>query len=309
MKLNQYLTIFILTVIYSCSNSSSNKLKNIVSAYVKSHAKNGGTYHSLYFSQVDTTNEEFYKDSLMRQYKPEYKYSIQNVYEIMNSENEKAAMTVSFHFDSTLNIISTSPEGLNGDYGELTGNVYWKYNNFVGNKPDAGSEAHLFSLDTLRKHLKYETTCDVMGNFKFDKVLSGFYLLIVKSKNTTNSPDNILDGLLLYSPYLAQLFDYDIAQKLFAQIKEYKTLDSLYEKLLLSEEVKFGHVSKQYEGYTKVKKQKMDLAENIISKLPKEFQWKIGLYGPYSNKIDFSTLRINEGKTNNKVIDFGITYF
>jgi hypothetical protein len=41
-------------------------------------------------------------------------------------------------------------KSINGDYGTLTGNAYWKYNNYVGNKPDAGAEVTLYSLDTAR---------------------------------------------------------------------------------------------------------------------------------------------------------------
>ena len=52
----------------------------------------------------------------------------------------------------------------------------------------------------------------------------------------------------------------------------------------------------------------MDFAEALVEKLPKDFISKIGLYTGYSKKIDFTNVTINEGKTSNEIIDFGITY-
>jgi len=309
MKLKLLLTLIILTILFSCKNSSSDKLKGIVSKYIKEKVKNPGSYNSLYFSSIDTTFAEHYQDSLLMEYKPDYKYSIEHVYEIENSDKEKIKMSVSFYFDSTLKIIETSPEGLNGDYGQFTGNVYWKYNNFVGNKPDAGSKIILYALDTLRKDIKYETTCDVMGNFKFDKVLSGEYLLVVNSKNTTNSPDDHLDELRIYSYDLNKLFGYNIYKEAESEFKEYEKLDSVYREARLAYYKDYDVYSKSSDTYRKLEKQKMDLAGKLIEKIPLELRSKIGLYSSYSNKFDLSNITINEGKTTNKVIDFGITYF
>jgi hypothetical protein len=309
MKLKFLFILFTLTILFGCKNSSSEKLKGIVTKFLKEKVKNPSSYNPLHFSSIDTMHDEIYRDSFMMKYKPDYKYSVEHIYEIENSDKQKIKMSVSFHFDSTLKIIGTSPEGLNGDYGQLTGNVYWKYNNFVGNKPDAGSEASLYSLDTLRKDLKYEATCDVMGNFKFDKVLPGYYLLIVKSRNTTNSPDGHLNRLLLYSSYLSRLFGYDIYKENKNQIQEYKVLDSLYNKALMADEKEYGSFSKRYDAYRKLEKQKMDFAETIIDKLPKDFTSKIGIYTGYSKKIELSSVTIDEGKTSNEIIDFGITYY
>lgn len=305
MKFNFVLTLALFNLLVSCTSSSSNKLKNITTKYIKDKVKNPSSYKSISFSEVDTTFSEIYTDSTMLMYKPIYKYSIENIYEIENSNKEKVKMTVAFHFDSLLNILETSPEGLNGDYGELTGNVYWKYNNYVGNKPDAGSTVMIYSLDTLREGLKYDAICDVMGNFKISKILSGSYLLIVNSKNTTDSPDEHLDNLRIYSSYLKDLFNYDCYSVNKAEIKEYQKLDSTFWEYRLNNR----DDSKYYETVTKIEKQKMDLAEKIIDKFPSDFRSKINLYTGYSKKMDISFVTINENKTANKVIDFGITYY
>jgi len=309
MKFKLILTVTILTIIVGCSNTSTDKVKDTITKHIKDNVKNPNSYKDIYFSNIDTTFDKDYKDSMLLQYKPDYKYSVEHVYEIENSNKEKIKMTVDFHFDSSLKIISTSPEGLNGDYGQLTGNVYWKYNNYVGNKPDAGSAISLYSIDTLRKGVKYETACDVMGNFKLDKVITGWYLIIVHSENTTSSPDDQLRNLLNYSYYLSQLWDYNIEKSNENDLNQYRTLDSLYSDALLSDEKKYGSLSNKMDTYRKIEKQKMDLAENILKKFPKGFASKIGLHGPFSNKVHLTTVKINEGKTTNEVIDFGITYF
>jgi hypothetical protein len=309
MKFKLLVNVITLTIVVGCSTLPADKVKGTVTKYIKDKVKNPNSYLDIHFSGIDTTFEKDYKDSLMLQYKPDYKYSVEHVYGIENSDKEKVKMTVAFHFDSTLKIIGTSPDGLNGDNGQLTGNVYWKYNNYVGNKPDAGSFVELYSIDTLRKDVRYETTCDVMGNFKLDKVITGWYLMIVHSENTTSSPNDQLQSLLYYSHHLSQLWGYDIYKSNESDLRQYRILDSLYSRAIVANEKDYGSLSKKIDAYRKIEKQKIDVAGNIINKFPKEFCSKIGLYGLYSKKINITTVKINEGKTANEVVDFGITYF
>lgn len=309
MKYILILALLFIAVHVGCNNSSSDKIERLISQYVKKSIKNPNSYTPLKYSSIDTTYDQLYRDSILIKFKPKYKYKVYHVYEVENSDKQRVQLTVSFHFDSTLKIIGTSPVGLNGDYGTLTGNVYWKYNNFVGNKPDAGSEASLYSLDTLRKDVSYKTACDVMGNFEIGKILPGDYLLIVRSQNTTDSPDDHLDKLLLYSDPLFRLFGYDISNENRAQIREYKELDSLCHEALTADDNKYGTFSKRYAEYQKLQKKKMELAEIIISKFPIEFTSKIGLYSGYSKKLKFHKVTVDEGKTSNEIIDFGITYY
>lgn len=306
--------LFVISILlFACKNSHSDEVKKQVTEYIKEKVKNPSSYKPISFSSIDTVSNKPYNDTallaFMKDYKPDYKYSIRHDYEIENSDNELVKMSVYFHFDSTFKIRSTSPSGLGGDYGQLTGNVYWKYNNYVGNKPDAGSTAVLYALDTLRKEIKYEATADVMGNFKFDKILPGKYLLIVTSKNTTNSPDDNLDQLLLNSYDLLELFGYNVRNSNQTELKEYNQLDSLFSHALLSDDKEFGGLTKRYDTYRKFEKQKMEVAEKIIDNFPKEFKSKLRLYSAYSRKLEIRSVRIEEGKTTNEIIDFGITYF
>lgn len=105
MKLLSFLTMVLFILFCSFSNSPSEKLKSEVSKYIKEKVKNPNSYNSLYFSSIDTTHDEFYRDSIMIKYKHDYKFKIDNIYEIENSDKVKIKMTVSFHFDSILKII------------------------------------------------------------------------------------------------------------------------------------------------------------------------------------------------------------
>jgi hypothetical protein len=310
----RYILFFIASIFFSaCKRSPIEETKDKITSYISSKVKNPKTYIPITFSSLDTLTDFTLDDTLfqtkMKKEKHNYRYRIWHVYEIENSEKEKVKMNAYFHFDSTFKITSTSPISLNGDYGHLTGNVFWKYNNYLGNKPDAGSSITLYALDTLRKEIKYEATSDVMGNFKFEKVLPGNYLLIVKSYNTRNSPNNHLDELLINGYNLSDIFGYNIHKSNIVQLKEYKKLDSLYKYTLLSNDNEYGGFTKRYETYRKFEKQKMELADKIIEKFPYDFKTKLGLYTSYSNKLKISSIKIDEGKFTNEVIDFGITYF
>jgi hypothetical protein len=93
----------------------------------------------------------------------------------------------------------------------LTGNAYWKYNNYVGNKADAGAGVILLSLDTIRENQKFDATADFQGNYKIERILPGRYFLIVRSKNATDCPERHLTNLALYSSQIKQLFGFDIS--------------------------------------------------------------------------------------------------
>ena len=68
--------------------------------------------------------------------------------------------------------------------GTIAGNAFWKYNDFVGNKPDAGSKVYVFPSNLMDKELQIK--CDVQGNFKFDNVKPGKYLVVIISENTND---------------------------------------------------------------------------------------------------------------------------
>lgn len=309
--MNIKLIFFSLVIVFliGCNTPSDDKIKNLVSGFIKKNAKDKDSYKPIFFSEIDTTFYEIYEDALLRHYKPDNKYAIEHVYEIKNSANEKVIMSVNFSFDSLLNLIKVSPEGINGDYGQFSGNVYWKYNNYVGDKPDAGSDILLQAIDTLRQHLKYQAVCDVTGNFKIEAVLPGWYLMVTRSHNTTSAPIDLLDELVYYSDYLNKIYGYDIAASNISKLEEMKTLDSIYSGIFDDYDVLHNDLYKGLKAREKINQQKNDIASGIIKNLPSEFASKLQVYGLYNRKIELALIKIDEGKTTNKIIDFGITYY
>lgn len=191
--------------------------------------------------------------------------------------------------------------------GVLTGNVYWKYNNYVGNKPDAGSEVKLYSK--TNKETKYETTTDVSGNFKIEDIPPGKYFLIIQSQNTTDSPKDHLDNLLIYSDDIKNLLGLDL-KKYKKEIDEITKLQDEYQKLLsdTSDRNDYEEVSRQMDAYQKVENKIKENSINLISKFPEEIKTKLRLYTGYDKSLSFNNIEIKEAKTANQNVDFGITY-
>jgi len=86
-------------------------------------------------------------------------------------------------------------------FGKVTGEVTYKYNDYVGSKPDTGAQMLLISkaVTSLPDNLAYGTTSDLPegcyatkvsggGNYTFNNIPVGEYVLIFISKNTTPNP-------------------------------------------------------------------------------------------------------------------------
>ena len=192
-------------------------------------------------------------------------------------------------------VIMSSCSFFNG-HGSLSGNCYWKYNDYVGNKADAGAEIELYSLDDME--LKYKVTADLNGNYKIEEVPVGKYFLIIHSKNTTDCPRSHLDNLSIYNDKIKLLFGFDI-KKYKAQLNEIEKLDSLSNYSLFDKE--------STDDYYKYEKLANEKAIKLIESFPKDFKNKIKLYTGYSYTYDFSTITIEKDKNINVISDFGIT--
>lgn len=196
------------------------------------------------------------------------------------------------------------------NYGSLTGNAYWEYNRFVGNKADAGSKVYLFSSDTSESVLK--ATCDVQGNFKFDKLTTGDYMLVLVSKNTTTSALNQLQQMtrIDVNKYFGFSFE-KIDSTLF---KEAGKSLSDFEKSEVPpppgingyEEKKLHFDSLEYFRNIANK-----LADSLFNKIPKHNKLLNEIYslGSFSKKVKFRQVTIKKNETSNEIFDFGITYF
>lgn len=304
MKIIHLFIIMAIAVCFSsCSNSATKKAQSAVKRYLKENLKNSESYEPILFTQLDTLNQADTSDTKLVSI-----YKITHFYTITNTDKEKVKMTVSFYLDKDLKVNKTNTKSINGDYGTLTGNAYWKYNNYFGNKADAGAEINLYSLDTIRRNLKFEATADVQGNYKIEKILSGSYLLIVRSKNATDCPSNHFSNISIYRDQIKQLFGFDI-EKYKKQLNEINILDSLYFKSSDNFPIN-GSLSQMTASIAKtdaILKQRTEKIEKLFETFPNDFKIKIKLYTGYSNANDFSIIQIEENKTENIVTDFGIT--
>jgi len=302
---NIYIILLTATTFYltSCSNSPTDKAESSVKTYMKTNLKNPDSYEPISFSKLDTLKKADTSDT-----KQISLYKITNIYSIVNSDKDKVKMTVSFYLDKDLKVNEANTKSINGDYGTLSGNIYWKYNNYVGNKPDAGADIVLYSLDTARGDLHFESSADVQGNYKIEKVSPGKYFLIIRSKNTTDCPESHLSNLRIYSEKIKQLFGFDI-EKYKTELDELHVLDSL-ETISVNEFPANGTLSQMTASLDKSKQIEKDIrekSEKLIDKFPDNFKKKINLYSGYSNAFDFSTIEIEEGKNKTITTDFGIT--
>lgn len=192
--------------------------------------------------------------------------------------------------------------------GGLTGNVYWKYNDYVGNKPDSGAKIKLIPFDKTQKDSIFETTADLNGNYTIKDIPIGKYFLIVESENTKDNPRDHLKNLQIYAKSLKELFGFDLQK----YSKEIYDIDNDYMKytdiLTDSDNDKYGGISNKIEQYQKFEKMSLEKSAKLIDKIPSEIKFKIGLLTKYSSSLDFQNVEIKEGKTKNIVTDFGVTY-
>jgi hypothetical protein len=321
MKTNFFHILSFLTMtivcLSACSTSIMDKAQVSVKSYLKENLKNSGSYEPISFSQIDTLKQpdisaikklelnlsEMEKAALEKTTNEIQRdaYKITHTYYIINSDKDRVKMKIDFYLDKNLNVTGNGDnKGINGDYGVMSGNAYWNYNEYIGNRADAGAEVRLFSLDHLDSRLVSSANADVQGNYKMEKLLPGWYFVIVSSKNVMGCPDSHLKKLEIYSSELNELFRFDM-QTLKNQLDKFDTNDSIANSKLYEEG------TNSIANYDSYKKKSRDEAEQIIESLPKDFKSQIKLYTGYSNALDYNMVHIEEGKTAIKNTNFGIT--
>jgi hypothetical protein len=269
---------------------------------LKKNLKNPSSYNPISFEKLETLEEPDTSEG-----KGISLYRITHIYSVENSDKEKVKLSITFYLSKNLTVTETSSESFDGNNGVLTGNVYWKYNDFVGNRPDAGADITLYALDSIRDDLELSTTADLQGNYKFGKVPPGRYLLIVRSKSTTDCPEDHLRNLYINSGVLKRVFDFDI-EKYRQEINEINRLDSVFTAILMDDNYqKYGGLSKKIQKYTSIKREQRSKAEKIIESLPSELKSKLFLFSGYSNALDFNWVWIEGDQVETKITDFGIT--
>lgn len=190
--------------------------------------------------------------------------------------------------------------------GSVSGNVFWKYNKYVGNKPDAGSSVELFSdKDTT---LRFTAKADVAGNFKIENVPVGNYLLLVVSENTNDQSSNHLWRLIVSKPLLKKYLSYDLdSAPLLHKYQEFKdSVDAYRHQSIMNDNtdyVKFSRVLSKLED-------KLDtLAYQVIESQPRYQRIFNAIPMKFDKKHYYDEVHVKEGIDERVVVDFGTTYY
>ena len=196
------------------------------------------------------------------------------------------------------------------EYGSLNGNIYWKYNNFVGNRPDAGSSIDIYSLTDSTFHEK--ATADIRGDYRFDSIPTGDYIAIIQSKNTTKSAKDNLMQVYLNSPYLERIFHVKFRDIFEAEYyKKIHAYDSLSIAALMGDASKknLNELNASLKWHEAYKDSSNKVADSMINLIPREIRMQTGVYGNGSNSIKIESFKIDKNRTTSLITDFGITYF
>ena len=297
-------------VFSSCQKTPQEKTEILVSEFLKANLRNPETYKPISFSKLDTIYSKNFDEStgsgiderefvisktgdtikIPKCFAIEHKYSITN-----NSGdvvNVKKYFYINKNFTSFDSKSDSSKNDINGDYATITGDVFWEYNKFVGNRADVGSKVFLYSLDSLNNKKVYDTNVDLNGYFKIEKIPPGNYSLIVYSENTTDCPfDHYFVLQRLENIYTG--FDFREKYK-----KEITDIDTILNRLEIR-----GYNKNDYISYHK----KIEL---LLEKFSKDLIKSGGLlrfYGPYSYKFYEQWIYLEDGEIEKVIVDFGNT--
>lgn len=203
---------------------------------------------------------------------------------------------------SALAIVACSKEP-----GSVSGSVFYKYNDYVGNKPDAGSTIKLYNVDKSAEPAKYEVTTDVQGNYKISGVVPADYLLFIQSKTTTAKATDVLSQLSANAKEAKEVFGVD-AEKISKQIEELKVIEvkqtEAYANAMEHLDAGDKYV-KEYGQHIKDSKAKLN---SILDALPKDMQNLLAISEGYGPKLEIKKVTVAEAKDSQNNTDFGITY-
>ena len=193
------------------------------------------------------------------------------------------------------------------DPGSVSGNVYYKYNEYVGNKPDAGTEVKLYNLDKDAESPTYESTTDVQGNYKIENIVPGDYLLLIRSKTVTAQNVDILDQFVANSKDLKELFGGEI-KDLNKENEDLKLLEKNKTEAYANAMANLGSADKYIKEYGKYLKEITEKQKSIESKLPSQLKKLFSAVVGYDQKIELKKITVEEAKNQQNNTDFGITY-
>jgi hypothetical protein len=181
--------------------------------------------------------------------------------------------------------------------GTVKGNVYWRYNDFVGDKPDAGASVALYDFKDSNTIYRQET--DLRGDYEFKDIPAGAYLLIIRSKNTTASAGDNITELYFAGYELDTFFRTNVKEVLEKKIWQLHRYDSLSSEYVRADNNPLQFI---YRDSAEI------VSKEMIDELPEKVKRATFVLGPGSNKVRVELIRVAKDQTTSKVTDFGITY-
>lgn len=287
-------------VFISCNKSKDELVQDAIHKYLKEHLQSPDKYESLCFSPLDSLvkPDTIDANTIIR-------YGLIHHYKIKNSKNREVILKMYFGFDEKLNLLdpskySTNYNSMDGEFGNLEGNAFWKYNDYVGNKPDAGAHVSLINLDSLNNRLTFNTEADINGDFQINDIPPGCYLLAVQSNNVTENRVSIFDLFKSYYFELNKAYGFGLCDSLQV-IKEVDQVDSLIDV----ERKNGNYFSKNIDKLEEFKIQKIN---KYFEFLMDNKYFNLNLYSTFPNKIRLKMIWIDSKNTDKEIIDFGVTY-
>ena len=210
-------------------------------------------------------------------------------------------LTIQFLIAATYMIACSPGPKKPSEMGSLKGNVFWKYNNYVGNKPDAGASITLYSLsDTAYSET---ATCDVQGNYSIDSIPEGYYFAVIASKATTESPSSALENIYLDGSFLKTIArdslrglkqSWDSVTSLNGSMEKLEKLSSPYQRLRKRHEIEdsINHIANRW------------FEARSLTALN-----RLGKILPSAPKVKYQIITIKPRRIETLITDFGITYY
>lgn len=182
--------------------------------------------------------------------------------------------------------------------GEISGTVFYKYSDYVGNRPDAGASIELFPINNPEE--KKNTLADLQGSFHFSNLDTGKYLIIVKSKETNESPYMGVTKLIVYGNLLNKYFHFNPRETNHALQTAIELKDQEYTDYLMSKNPKPKKLAS-------LKDELVQLSFSFFSEIPIDGLIKTGISLP-TEKFEIREITISGNSQEKIIVDFGLTY-
>jgi len=190
--------------------------------------------------------------------------------------------------------------------GSLTGNATYSLNRIIGDRPDGSSDIYLFPYDKNDSVIYAE--CDLNGNFSFNNIPSGKYVLIGVSGKATGSPaDNYF--VLYNSQYMVDLGFFFF--KLDSNLEKKATdLVNVRQQLLVYKDDDYDEKGKNArDSLQLIEGLANKLSDSLINMIPQNSRLLRNMAVVGIRKLSMEYVTVENDKTNTQTVNFGSTYY